>query len=154
MTYKVLKVNMIDGTATVGNDVSETMEDYPLSDFNYTPNTGDEVKLYKNGAKVLIVLASENMDEQPMEQVSPAGSHSMKVNRIVYALLAILVGDFGIHHFYAGDNARGVKYLLLSLLLSWTFVVPFVIWIKCIIQAVSVLNMPADQDGNVTLYYN
>lgn len=146
MIYKVLQVDMIKGTATIGDDASGTMEAHPLSDFKYTPNIGDAVNVYRQGTETMILLAEDHAKEDDRP--------SQKVNRLVYALLAFFLGDLGIHHFYAGDSARGVKYLLLSIFLSWTIIVPIVIWFKCIFQGVRVLSMPSDPDGNVILYHN
>ncbi|MBU6428630.1 MAG: TM2 domain-containing protein [Cyanobacteria bacterium REEB65] len=39
-------------------------------------------------------------------------------DRKTAALLAILLGDFGIHKFYLGKNRQGLLYLILC----WTFV--------------------------------
>lgn len=149
MRYTVLKVDMMDGTAVVGNKEDGTMETYSLNAFNYTPNVGDVVSVYHNENETMIVLEEEArvdiIEGEPLLR-------GYKVNKIAYALLAIFVGELGVHHYYAGNNSRGTKYLLLTLLLGWTVIVPIVICIKCIIQAVKVLSMPADRDGNVIIY--
>lgn len=38
--------------------------------------------------------------------------NAKKVNKIAYGIIAILVGDFGIHRFYAGKIISGIIYLL------------------------------------------
>ena len=40
------------------------------------------------------------------------------VNKIAYGIIAILIGDFGIHRFYAGKWVSGILYLLFF----WTFI--------------------------------
>lgn len=157
MANKVLKVDMIGGTATVGDEQAQTMKEYSLDDFNYTPNVGDMVNIFKDeNNKTMIILASASAGPKTAPAYAPSysdASHSATVNKTAYALLAFFLGQLGIHHFYAGDSARGLKYLLLSTLLCWTFFVPVVLWIKAIIQAVNVLNMPGDENGNVVLYH-
>ncbi|MEG4517092.1 MULTISPECIES: NINE protein [unclassified Microcoleus] len=46
----------------------------------------------------------------------------VKKDKSVAVLLALLVGPFGIHKFYLGNNLAGVLYFLFS----WTFI-PFVL---------------------------
>jgi TM2 domain-containing membrane protein YozV len=41
-----------------------------------------------------------------------------KKSNIVAGVLALLLGAFGIHHFYLGNKIRGVVYLLFF----WTFI--------------------------------
>ncbi len=41
-----------------------------------------------------------------------------QLNRITAALLAFILGGFGAHKFYLGDNRKGILYLLLF----WTFI--------------------------------
>lgn len=49
----------------------------------------------------------------------PAPVYSGKtVNKIAYGLIAIFIGDFGIHRFYAGRWLSGILYLLFF----WTFI--------------------------------
>ena len=49
--------------------------------------------------------------------------------KIVAGILALVVGGFGIHHFYLGKTLRGVIYLLLC----WTFIPAIVAFIEGII---------------------
>ena len=41
-----------------------------------------------------------------------------------------------IYYFYKGMFAKGMFYLLIELLLSWTIIVPFIVWIWCTIKVV------------------
>ena len=58
-------------------------------------------------------------------------------SKVAAALLAFFLGDFGIHKFYLGKNGQGVVYLLLSITLFWTVIVPFIITIVCWLEALS-----------------
>ena len=64
-------------------------------------------------------------------------------------LLAIFLGSLGIHNFYLGYNQRGVIQLLISILLSWTFIAPTIVWVWAIIEAVKIFQgtLP-DANGN------
>ena len=59
-------------------------------------------------------------------------------SKLAAGLLAIFLGYLGIHNFYLGYTSRAVTQLLLSLLLSWTVVVPIGIWIWTIVEAVKI----------------
>ncbi|MEJ7488856.1 TM2 domain-containing protein [Staphylococcus pettenkoferi] len=64
-----------------------------------------------------------------------------EVNKWLYILLAVLLGSFGIHKFYAGKPVVG----LLFAVFFWTGV-PHIL---AIIGAIITLLKPADEHGNV-----
>ena len=66
----------------------------------------------------------------------------MQVNKVIYILLALFLGSFGIHKFYAGKTCK-VSYLIFF----WT-VIPHIL---AIISAIITVFKPADEHGNVTL---
>lgn len=71
------------------------------------------------------------------------GGKEMQVNKVIYILLALFLGSFGIHKFYAGKNIQGI----LHLIFCWTGI-PHIL---AIISAVITVFKPADEQGNVTL---
>jgi len=75
----------------------------------------------------------------PAEQV-PVGD-AKKINKIAFALLAILLGDFGIHRFYAGKWFSGIIYLLFF----WTFL-PGLLGL---IEGIVALTREDDGHGNI-----
>uniref|UniRef100_UPI003F68D9B8 TM2 domain-containing protein n=1 Tax=Streptococcus pluranimalium TaxID=82348 RepID=UPI003F68D9B8 len=64
----------------------------------------------------------------------------MKVNKVIYILLALFVGEFGLHKFYAGKKKQGILYLAFF----WTFI-PGLLGI---IEGILAIFKPADKDGN------
>ena len=52
-------------------------------------------------------------------------------------VLAIFLGCFGIHNFYAGYTGRAITQLVITLLIGW-FGFAFFIWIWAIIEAIVV----------------
>lgn len=54
-------------------------------------------------------------------------------------VLAIVLGQLGIHNFYLGYVKRGIIQLLLSICFSWTVIVPLAIWAWAIYEAVQIL---------------
>ncbi|MGV1143324.1 TM2 domain-containing protein [Staphylococcus aureus] len=66
----------------------------------------------------------------------------MEVNKVIYILLALFLGSFGIHKFYA-KNMQGI----LHLIFCWTGI-PHIL---AIISAVITVLKPAHEQGNVTL---
>ena len=65
-------------------------------------------------------------------------------SRLAYILLAIFLGGFGVHNFYAGYTKKAVIQLLLSVLLGWTgiAVVAVVIWV-----ILDIIQVTADANG-------
>lgn len=57
--------------------------------------------------------------------------------KIVALLLAIFLGQLGIHNFYLGYTKKGVIQLCVSLLLSWTYVAPLAIWIWALVEGIN-----------------
>lgn len=70
-------------------------------------------------------------------------------SKMAAGLLAIFLGELGIHNFYLGYTKRAVTQLLISILLCWTGIAPFAMWIWAIVEAVKIFQgeMP-DADGN------
>ncbi|HAL08732.1 MAG TPA: NINE protein [Staphylococcus sp.] len=65
----------------------------------------------------------------------------MLVNKWIYIALAVLLGNFGVHKFYAQKPVVG----LLHLAFCWTGI-PHII---AIISAVLALLRPSDEQGNI-----
>ncbi|MBQ9337436.1 MAG: TM2 domain-containing protein [Lentisphaeria bacterium] len=59
-------------------------------------------------------------------------------SRLAYILLAIFLGGFGVHNFYAGYTQKAVIQLLLTLLLGWTGVVALAVLVWIIIDIIKV----------------
>ncbi len=67
----------------------------------------------------------------------------VRVNKIVYILLALFLGGLGIHKFYAGHVLAGVLYILFS----WTGI-PLILTIIDIIVAIIT---PTEYDGCISV---
>lgn len=65
-------------------------------------------------------------------------------SRLAYILLAIFLGGFGVHNFYAGYTQKAVIQLLLTLLLGWTGIVALVVLVWIIID---IIKVTADSNG-------
>ena len=66
------------------------------------------------------------------------------VNKIAYGIIAILIGDFGIHRFYAGKWLSGILYLLFF----WTFI-PGILGL---VEGILALIKEDDGHGNIPVY--
>lgn len=60
-------------------------------------------------------------------------------SKIIAAVLAFFLGGFGVHKFYLGINKVGIIYLLVSILGSFIFVGPIIVFIFSIIDLVQYL---------------
>lgn len=65
------------------------------------------------------------------------------VNKVAYVLLALFLGGFGIHNFYAGKTGQGILFLLFF----WT-TIPAII---AFIQAIIAICQPSDVNGNILI---
>ena len=66
-------------------------------------------------------------------------------SRGVAALLALFLGALGIHYFYVGKTGAGILFLLLTILLSWTILIPLAISIITLVQAILLFTMIHDE---------
>ncbi|MGN0820653.1 MAG: TM2 domain-containing protein [Akkermansia sp.] len=69
-------------------------------------------------------------------------SPSAPKSRLTYILLALFLGGFGIHNFYAGYNRNGLIQLLLTVLSCGILSVVSVIW-----AIVDIVNVTKDANG-------
>lgn len=72
-----------------------------------------------------------------------AKSNDKKVNKIVYLVLTLLLGSFGINKFYAGKIKQGI----LRLLFCWTFIPS----ILAVAEFITVLTEKADKEGKISV---
>lgn len=144
-----MKVIRIDASNAIVGLNDGTTKTYPLSAFNYTPMVGDEVQVYGDGANTIIAKASQNTQQGNngsgsqnvyvnVNQSVPGGH---QVNKVAYCIIALLVGGFGIHCFYANRIGQGVCMLLFF----WTGI-PAII---ALVQLIKALCTPADANGMI-----
>ncbi|HOO27728.1 MAG TPA: TM2 domain-containing protein [Lachnospiraceae bacterium] len=81
-----------------------------------------------------------NNGEQRLHDTPDEHPNEKKVNKYCYILLAVFLGDFGIHQFYAGRVRRGILYLIFC----WTFI-PELLSIFDIIKACGKIKDTEDQ---------
>ena len=60
------------------------------------------------------------------------------------ALLAFLLGGFGAHKFYLGKTTEGWWYLAALIAGFWTVIIPIIILIVCLIDAIKLFSMDDD----------
>lgn len=89
-----------------------------------TGQVGPEEKLNREGdptwlsVDMIPEFAAERATRPPggVPYVAASATVYQEKDRTISAILAILLGYFGIHHFYLGNTSIGLTYLLLSVL--------------------------------------
>ncbi|MBC2192261.1 TM2 domain-containing protein [Listeria sp. FSL L7-0229] len=152
---KVIKIE--DNSAIVLKDNGETI-DVSLTCFTFSPDTGDEVEVYKHGEELIVNKKTEKSTENPNINIVNNNSQNQDqaqeqaqtqtqtqtvvteirfsqkdegklVNKWVYVALALLLGTFGAHKFLAGKNGQGVLYIVFC----WTGIPSIVSFIEGIV---------------------
>lgn len=101
-----------------------TLREVLISDLNFSPRVGDCVEIFETGDR-LIVSKVEKAETTgvlgngiPVNTGNSGMGYRRPVNKYIYCLLAIFLGDFGIHKFYAGRIGSGV----VCILFCWTLI--------------------------------
>ena len=141
-----------------GNIVSVGAEDGSFFDVNrseldFKPVVGQDVDVYSTNDQVIVTKSAVNVaapvvgtavSSSPVRvQVVNQYVSGHVVNQAAFAILAILLGSFGIHRFYAGKVVSGIFYLLFC----WTFIPGIIAFVEGIIC----LTKTADANGNVVV---
>ncbi|MCY7192533.1 TM2 domain-containing protein [Streptococcus gallolyticus] len=149
------KIIKVTGTeVTIAND-DDYLKINP-SELDFVPKVGDEVEVHKLEDEIIITkiepkkddkininIVNENNAVQNQSQVvntsAAVGGHY--VNKWIYIILAIFLGGFGAHHFYAGYSGRGIKYLIFC----WTGIPTIIGWF----QALGALFKTPNAEGKI-----
>ena len=154
---KVIRVN--DEIVVIGTDNGGILE-VRKDDLDFEPVIGDVVDVFTSETSVIvtkkeveaaagintdkaginITIQNENASNNSGVTAGPTGK---VVNKIAYVVLAILLGDIGVHKFYAGKIGLGIVYLIFC----WTAIPAVIGLIEGIIAAFK----PADQNGNIVV---
>lgn len=157
---KVLKVDLLNSKVLVSNEETRTLNEYDLTDFSFSPQVGDFVTVYKNADRVYITKSDAGLNTGNQQNTSYNNYQSQtaynsqfpgayrSVNKIVYILLALFLGGFGIHKFIVGKVAVGILYLILSTLGLLILIGPLIVFVLVIIDIVKVASLPADLSDN------
>ena len=84
-----------------------------------------------------------------VSSVSITNTDKNTKSKTTAGLLAVFLGVFGIHNFYLGYKTKGTVQLLLTLIFCWTYIVPIIVWIWTIFEAIRIFGgyIP-DSNGN------
>ena len=125
---------------------------------NFSPDINDEVEIYESEGCIVVYKINttkkkNNATDQKIDinvnNNSPTGSpvyvanNKKAVNKVIYCVLALLLGWIGAHKFYAGKIAAGILYLLFS----WTCIPAIIAFIEFILA----LCKTEDSNGNILL---
>lgn len=139
----------------------------PYEDIEFKPEIGDLVELYPDGEKIIVhkvekMAASiedkiqinivneqaqiQSQNQEQVQQIQTPFVHVQSgkvVNKLVYTLLAILLGSLGAHKFYSGKILKGIIYLIFC----WTYIPGIIGFIEGIVAAFKT----PDANGNIVV---
>ena len=82
---------------------------------------------------------------------------SKRVSKIIYILLAVFLGNFGIHRFYAGHTVAGICYLVatgIGALLAFIgvgLILEGIVWLVCLYDAIKAAFKTSDAEGRIEI---
>ncbi len=133
---KVIKIT--DDIVYIGLE-NEKMVKVAKQAISWDVKVGEIVDVHQSDDEILV---SRHLNKVVTSN-NPYAYSGNVVNKIVYIIVAILLGGFGIHKFIVGKTGTGLMFLLFC----WTFV-PAIIGI---IEGVSAISKPADENGNISV---
>lgn len=139
MTCKVIRVNR-DGAMLGFPD--GTFKLVSFGDLGFIPEINDLVDIYVNGDSVVYVMHESSFSSAfNTKSLDSVFGSKRRVDKVVYCVLAFLLGGLGVHKFYAGKMFLGILYVLLC----WTFIPAIV----AVIEGIIALCQDADSRGRI-----
>lgn len=156
---KILEIN--EDVVSIGLSNGSLIEVRKI-DLNFEPRIGDYVEVFQNEAKTTVILSdlkekinsSQNQQEGNGVNIHINNDHSNNlganhaniasgkvVSKVTYVVLAMLLGGFGGHKFYAGKIGLGIVYLIFC----WTYIPSIIGFIEGIIG----LTKESDPSGKI-----
>ena len=128
-----MKVLDVRGNTVFLGDENNMIEEYPLSQLNFTPVIGDEVEVFRgsDGTVIISKIKQESAGGGFCRAPEDCGyaPGKVQVNKWIYVLLALLIGGLGVHKFYIGRVGTGILYLLFC----WTGIPSIIAFIEGIL---------------------
>lgn len=139
-------ISKTSDTVTIKDENKE--REIPRVFFNFEPNVGDEVEMYKSGGNIAILKIDPNAVAGSKKKSSLSTGffaivkkiasifkpEGREVNKIFYVIVAIIAGSFGAHHFYAGRVTIGIVYAVLSFFGGITTILTIIDIIRAILK--------------------
>ena len=151
VTKEIISIGMDDGS----------IKEVRPSDVPFVPQVGDLVDIFETETRTIVqkkdapqkeaapqggIYINMSNTQNPAPVAPPASvvvSSGKVVNKVMYCILALFLGGFGVHKFYAGKSGSGILYLLFC----WTGI-PVILGV---IEGISALCKHADAAGNITV---
>lgn len=161
--YKIIKVS--ETTIFVGDSNGGQIHSVSKTDLDFNPKVGQEVELYMSESEVIVLPKQEEIKEKTSDDASlnkeggitinlqntnnassPVSASTLDpslklVNKVAYILLALFLGSFGIHKFYAGKTGMGFLFVFFF----WTFI-PTII---SLVEAIIAMFKKSDRFGRI-----
>ncbi|MBQ4598393.1 MAG: TM2 domain-containing protein [Clostridia bacterium] len=135
------KIIAVEADSVIIETATGKTKTFPKSDFSFSPVVGEEVDIIHFDGKDIV---RPRLDaKQEYTSPSTAAPQVKQVNKLIYCLLAFLLGAFGAHKFYAGKALWGVIYILLS----FTGISSIIAFVELIIA----LCKKSDHNGNILI---
>lgn len=142
-------IEITESMISIGMDDHSIREVRP-DEVAFEPHIGDEVEIYETDTRTIVQKKETPSKQESAEDGSkasaatqPTSADGKVVSKTTYCVLAILLGNFGLHRFYAGRIGLGVFYLVFC----WTGI-PAILGL---VDGISALCKIADADGNIVV---
>lgn len=125
---KIIKIR--EDVISIGTD-DGGIDEVRLSDLQFVPQIGDEVEVFKTSNQVIVSKVERKTDQASSgininvqnsnsvpQYTYQQTSHGKAVNKVIYCVLAFVLGGLGAHKFYSGRIGIGFIYLIFC----WTYI--------------------------------
>lgn len=155
-------IAITDDRITIGTS-SGGIRDVRKEDLSFLPKIGDKVEIFENDSKIVVVKSENTQNFTEINENLKSGininvnnssnnnntnanfnqnyGNKVLVNKVIYIIMALLLGWIGGHKFYAGKSSSGIMYLLFF----WS-TIPMLI---SLFDAIVAFCQRADSNGNI-----
>lgn len=133
------KIIAIENEQVIIETSANETKSFSKSEISFSPTIGEEVEIIHSDGKDIIRRISNG--GQTFTTPTTTTPQHKPVNKLAYCLLALFLGAWGGHKFYAGKPIWGIVYIILSF-----FGISSII---ALVELIIALCKTSDRNGNI-----